>query len=315
MTDKTRNCFLFVHFTGESENGEQIYFSLSRDGLHWNDLNNGAPVLVSKTGECGARDPFMVRDEKSGTFYIIATDLRIASGKGWGVAQYGGSRDILVWSSKDLVHFDGPEAVTVGVPDAGCVWAPEAIYDEDKKAFMVFWASMTPKGDAEKAKQKIYMSHTTDFKTFTAPTLYLERDNHVIDTDIVRLDGTNSATEGYMRFSKDETTKNIRVDFGKTLDKDAFSNVHIPVLDDMKGIEGPICFYIRQTGKWCLLVDRYATHGGYLPLLSDDLLSGDMRVLSDDEYDLGKSLKRHGGILPITEEEYLRMEKAFTQGA
>ncbi len=311
MDDKTRNCYLFVHFTGESENGEQIYFSLSRDGLHWNDLNNGAPALISHIGECGARDPFIVRDEKTGIFYLIATDLRIASGKGWGVAQYGGSRDILVWSSKDLVHFTGPEAVTVGVPDAGCVWAPEAIYDEAEEAFMVFWASMTPKDDPEKAKQKIYMSHTKDFKVFTAPALYMERDNHVIDTDIVRLDGANSKTEGYMRFSKDETTKNIRVDFGSSLDKDAFSNVHIPVLDDMRGIEGPICFYISQLSKWCLMVDRYATHGGYLPLLSDDLLSGDMRVLSEDEYDLGKSLKRHGGILPITEEEYRRIEKAF----
>ena len=30
--------YLFVHFTGEDKDGEQIYFSLSRDGLHWEDL-------------------------------------------------------------------------------------------------------------------------------------------------------------------------------------------------------------------------------------------------------------------------------------
>ena len=30
--------YLFVYFTGESEDGEQIYFAVSSDGLHWNDL-------------------------------------------------------------------------------------------------------------------------------------------------------------------------------------------------------------------------------------------------------------------------------------
>lgn len=39
--------YLFVHFTGEEKLGEQIYFALSRDGLHWMDLNEGKPVLVS----------------------------------------------------------------------------------------------------------------------------------------------------------------------------------------------------------------------------------------------------------------------------
>ena len=33
--------YLFVHFTGESPEGEQVYFALSRDGLHWQDLNDG----------------------------------------------------------------------------------------------------------------------------------------------------------------------------------------------------------------------------------------------------------------------------------
>ena len=92
-----RNNYLFVHFTGEHENGEQIYFSLSRDGLNWNDVNKGNPVLVSGIGEKGVRDPFLVRDEKNNKFYLIATDLRIASGKGWEVAQYAGSRDLIIW--------------------------------------------------------------------------------------------------------------------------------------------------------------------------------------------------------------------------
>lgn len=52
---------LFVHFTSEKEDGEQIYFAVSRDGLHWTDLNDSKPVLRSQVGEKGARDPFIIR--------------------------------------------------------------------------------------------------------------------------------------------------------------------------------------------------------------------------------------------------------------
>lgn len=33
--------FLFTHFTSGRPDGEQVYFSVSRDGLHWRDLNGG----------------------------------------------------------------------------------------------------------------------------------------------------------------------------------------------------------------------------------------------------------------------------------
>ena len=69
--------YLFVHFTGEEKLGEQIYFALSRDGLHWMDLNEGKPVLVSDIGEAGVRDPFILRNPLNGKYVIIATDLRI----------------------------------------------------------------------------------------------------------------------------------------------------------------------------------------------------------------------------------------------
>lgn len=125
--------YLFAHFIGEEKDGEQIYFSLSRDGLHWQDLNQGRPVLRSNVGERGARDPFLLRSpfpEKEGEkYYLIATDLRIEAGKGWEAAQYEGSRDILVWESLDLVHWTGPFPRTVGVEGAGCVWAPEAFVE------------------------------------------------------------------------------------------------------------------------------------------------------------------------------------------
>ncbi len=51
--------FLFAHFIGESRLGEQVYFSISKDGNHFYDLNAGNPILISNIGEKGARDPFL----------------------------------------------------------------------------------------------------------------------------------------------------------------------------------------------------------------------------------------------------------------
>lgn len=300
------SAYLFAHFTGEkSEMGEQIYFAVSRDGLHWNDLNAGKPVLISEIGEKGVRDPFLVRDERNEICYLIATDARLASGKGWEAAQFEGSRSIIVWKSEDLVHWDGPWRSEVGILGSGCVWAPEAVYDEQREEFFVFWASMTKFPGDQKAKQRIFASYTKDFVTYSKPELYMECDSHVIDTDIIKI------PEGYLRFSKDETTKNIRMDFGKTLDKESFTAVSCPVLDTLFGVEGPIAFYLKEQQELCLLVDQYRKNAGYLPLVAKHPLSGEFRILSQEEYDFGKNLKRHGGILPVTEEEYDTICKAY----
>jgi hypothetical protein len=294
--------YLFAHFIGEQKDGEQIYFSLSRDMLHWNDLNGGRPVLYNTVGEKGARDPFLIRadgcrEAGGSAYYLIATDLRIEAGKGWEAAQYRGSRDILVWESEDLLDWSGPVAHTVGVEGAGCVWAPEAIYDEEKKAFLVFWASMVDQ------KQKIYAAYTKDFREFGETFLFLEKENHVIDSTIIR------TKEGYYRYTKDETTKNICVDFAADLRPESFREMKSEVLSKLYGVEGPEIVKFNDREEWCLIVDRFATSGGYLPLVSDNLKSGEFRILAEEEFDMGGTKKRHGGIIPVTEEEYRRLEK------
>lgn len=282
--------YLFAHFTGEQKDGEQIYFSLSRDGLHWKDLNGGQPVLKSEIGEKGARDPFLIRTPNR--FFLIATDLRIEAGKGWEAAQYSGSRDILVWESEDLVSWQGPAAHTIGVEGAGCVWAPEAIYDVTENAVLVFWASMV------NGKQKIYASYTEDFKNFTEPFVFLEKENHVIDSTIIRTE------QGYYRYTKDETEKNICIDFSRTLRPKDFQEIKSAVLGELYGVEGPEIFQFNDRKEWCLIVDRFAAGKGYLPLVTDNLAGGDFNILDDSEFDMGVTKKRHGGIIPITEAEY-----------
>ena len=51
------SAYLFVHFKEKrTPDGEQVYFALSRDGFHWETVNDGNPVLWSYQGDKGVRD-------------------------------------------------------------------------------------------------------------------------------------------------------------------------------------------------------------------------------------------------------------------
>ncbi|MBQ4581092.1 MAG: glycoside hydrolase family 43 protein [Clostridia bacterium] len=294
--------YLFVHFTKENLGGEQVYFAASKDGLHWQDLNGGEPVLRSTLGEKGVRDPFIVRHPQSGMYHLIATDLCMQSRRDdWHGAVHAGSRDIIVWDSPDLVNWSAPRAITVAPENAGCTWAPEAIWDADKEAFLLFFASFIPNGSNVEpdGKHIIHAAYTRDFQAFTPCFRYIELPCSVIDTTIVHEDGM------YYRFSKDEETKYIKVDKGASLTGE-FTPVPCPVLDSMYGLEGPECYQLPD-GRWCLICDQYAAHKGYLPIIIDDLKRMDPQPLQPGEYDLGGVLKRHGGVLRIDDEAYGRL--------
>ncbi len=76
--------YLFVYFTDDEGQGggEEIYFSLSQgnDPLHWRELNGGKPVLTSKLGEKGVRDPFIIRSPQGDKFFLLGTDLKAHGG-------------------------------------------------------------------------------------------------------------------------------------------------------------------------------------------------------------------------------------------
>jgi sucrose-6-phosphate hydrolase SacC (GH32 family) len=293
--------YLFVYFTGESSNGEQTYFSVSRDGLNWIDLNNSEPVLISNVGEKGVRDQTIIRSEDGSKYWILATDLRIASGKGWDAAQHNGSKSLVIWESSDLVNWSAPRLVNVAssIPSAGCVWAPEAIYDETTGYYVVYWATVSPLNGVDKAR--IYYSTTKDFVTFSEAKLYIDRSGtqDIIDTQIIKVDGKYK----YIRASKEgqinhEGSNSI---LGTWTPIGNISHLGYTAAQ----VEGPIFFKFNNENKWGLLVDQYAAGKGYLPLVSNDLTStNNYRVLSTSEYSLGANKKRHGSILNITDKEY-----------
>jgi sucrose-6-phosphate hydrolase SacC (GH32 family) len=299
--------YLLVHFTSETANGEQIYFSTSRDGLRFTDLNGSRPVLTTSVGEQGVRDPAIIRSPKGDKFYILATDLRIASRKGWDAAMHRGSTAIVIWESTDLVTWTAPRLVDIAgsIPQAGCAWAPEAIFDEASGDYIVYWATISAAGG--QTKPRIYYSRTRDFVQFSPAALYIDRPgtHGLIDTQIVKVDEPN-AKYRYVRASGDgqitlEGSQSILGDW--------------TVLGDLraiglsgKDVEGPILFRMSQAGTWGLWVDQYATRGGYLALSTPDLARPDtFQRIDPATLSYGASKKRHGSILNISDDEYRRL--------
>jgi len=294
--------FLMAHFIGEQEHGEQVYFAVSRDGLHWKDLSP-EPILRSTIGEAGVRDPFMIKCPQTGTYYLIATDLRIGAGKGWDTAQYRGSKDLIVWESKDLINWGHARSCRVAVDEAGCAWAPESIYDNTRQEFFVFWASMVKLDGDTAPQQRIYGSYTKDFTSFSEPFIYAEAENHVIDMNIIYENGW------YYRFVKDESTKRVLMDKIKQLDDKNPIAIPVEALYDLV-IEGPQTYQLPD-GSWCLIVDQFGAGKGYLPLICKNLDSGDFKIVAEHEYDLGKLKKRHGSVIQISKDELTRLTNAF----
>lgn len=301
--------FLFVTFKGEqSPVTEQIYFGLSRDGRQWEAANGGEPVLVSQLGEKGVRDPFILRSHDGTMFYLLATDLSIHLNRSWNRATHSGSKSIVIWESPDLIHWSEPRLVKVAADDAGCTWAPEAVYDENTRDYLVFWASQN--GSDNFAKQRIWACRTKDFKTFGKPFVYIDKPGQVIDTTIVREKGK------YYRFTKDEQFKAITMEVSDKL-MGPWSDVPDFSLGKMVGYEGPACFLLESgsIGKpptWCLLLDQYSKGAGYQPFVSQDLSGGQFKPDTGFKFPFRF---RHGTVLAVSAAEYSRLEAAYGSGA
>lgn len=288
------SAYLFVHFvdTQEDATREQIYFSVSKDGKTWTTLNNKKPYLTSNVGTQGVRDPYILRGE-DGKFFIIATDLSVYNLKNnWTAAAQQGSKSIVVWESSDLVNWSEASLVKINNDNAGCTWAPEACYDPEKDEYMVFWASVV--SDDSYQKYRIYRSYTKDFKTFSAPELYIEEPNAVIDTTIIDHEGT------YYRFTKNEAKSSITMQECTSLSGD-WKDVASYNLGSMTGYEGPTIYKLNGKNEWCLLLDYFSKSKGYKPFVTTDITKGEFTADSDFSFD---GTYRHGTVMPITQAEY-----------
>lgn len=196
-----------AYFTSDSD--ERIYQAATsgNDFFTFSPVNGGNPTVVSTTDTTGLRDPYILRSANGDKYYMIATDLCIGCGTGWGPAQSAGSLKVEVWESTDLVTWTRTNGTNSGIvinqPEAGMTWAPEAYWDDDLKSYVVFFSSRLYADETHTNTDNLYARVfyvlTRDFKTFTYPPASWQ------DTGYARIDSTiTKIGDYYYRFTKNE---------------------------------------------------------------------------------------------------------------
>ncbi|MEU3889945.1 glycoside hydrolase family 43 protein [Streptomyces sp. NPDC029041] len=299
--------YLMAHFIGEGANGQQIYFSHSADGLHWNDLNGGGTTLRSTVGTRGVRDPALVRSPNGDKYWIIATDLCIGCGQTWSQSINDGSRNLVVWESTDLVTWSQPWLLNVAgaIPDGRNAWAPEAIWNPATNDYVLYWATNVPLNGA--TKHRIFSARTSDFRTVTTPQMYIDRPGtqELIDTQIVEM----PAGIGNYRYIRASGDGQITLEGSNSI-LGTWTN-----LGNLSGIgltgsqvEGPMWMKFRDRNEWTLYLDQYASGRGYMPVTTTNPSApGTYRIPASGTYDMGGTKKRHGSILNLTAAEESRV--------
>lgn len=327
-TDYTAG-YLWTNF-GTEDGYEKIFLGYSEDGLTWKKLNktDGVSKAIltnnAKGSDLGVRDPHIIRSPEGDRYWIIGTDLHAegggAGGSGWN--QLNSSQNIVVWESNDLVNWSEPRLVYAGFEQAGCVWAPEAIYDEVSGDYIVYWSIRDKsKADTDENALRVYVCRTRDFKTFSESKIWLSEDQdsgkevNIIDSTIVKGDDNK-----FYRFSTSDW--NTVIDVSDTLDTEDVLDVRADAAQSKPngswkrlvtrsgsstaGFDSREGFtvYKLPDGKWCAMGD----HDGYKAFVTDDLASGKWTAATADFVD-GRF--RHGTVVRLSKTEEARILESY----
>ena len=305
--------YLFVHFRERrTPDGEQVYFGLSRDGFHWETVNDGQPVLWSRLGEKGVRDCTIIRCGSDGKYRILATDLSLAYNfrnkyhLDWSAVSHNGSKCLSMWESEDLVNWSAQQLVPLGDENFGCLWAPDVLYDPERQDYMLHWSSTHASNGF--GNMGIWFTRTKDFKSFERPRLLYQKDDAgVIDSAIYAENGK------YFMFLKcDHNPERIMLPQadhaeGPYSRSEAFDKSMLAI--EAGVYEGPTAVRLED-GRWCLFLDYYGVPGagqGYVPFLAESLAGGQF-TRADEAFSFPYGYK-HGTVIPISVEEYERIKR------
>jgi hypothetical protein len=195
--------YLFAHIM-QGDYG-RLYYSISRDGLHWNLLNGGKRVFEEYHGH-----PSITRGQ-NGTYYLVGN-----RGDNRPDINFWASEDLITWKKysnfePDLTHVpDYPKAL----PRIG---APKCLYDEASSLFVLTWHTTHDLGKTELpepywAGQRTLYVTSKDLKTFSDPPRKLFTwDMATIDVSLAK------SGDKYYAILKDERYPTVEWPTGKTI--------------------------------------------------------------------------------------------------
>lgn len=306
--------YLWTHFATEG-GYEKIFYGHSEDGLHWSKLNDNKSILANLGGDLGVRDPHLVRAPEGDKYWIIGTDLHAEGGGpgGSGWDQLNASQNIVVWESTDLVNWSDQRIVFAGFDQAGCVWAPEATYNEATGEYYVYWSARDRREDGtEDWALRVYLTKTRDFVTFTEPEVWASLNEQGDGQGGTNIIDSSIAKEGdtYYRFSTNDW--NTVVDTAPSLDGPWTTQI-APGEAASHGLrqrmEG-LTVYQLPDERWAVMGDD----SGYYGHVADNLADLEFQQLSvgagANQYSFDQRF-RHGSVLRLSAAEEERLLAAY----
>lgn len=284
--------YLMAYFTGNEPEQERICFAVSEDGYKFSPLNGNKPVITQTLGTKSARDPYIFKAEDGG-YYILATDMR--SEDGW-----SSNHRLIVWHSDDLLDWEEIGLIDMkdyGLPDTVRAWAPQAIWDKNENAYMIYWANCENSEAKGWSGTVMWYAYTTDFRTLTSEPKILfapSSGKDAIDADITEKDGV------YYMYYKDENESKICY---ATASKPngPYTEPEDPVVSVFyTDVEGNFIYNINGTDSYVMMLDCYS-NGKFVLQQTEDMTS--FKRVDPKYYDFGFS-PRHGSVIWITDEQY-----------
>ena len=281
--------YLFVYFVGNEPEQERIHFAVSEDGYNFVALNNNEPVIIQTKGKKCVRDPYIVKGN-DGFYYIIGTDMKCIEG-------WTSNHSLVTWKSSDLINWTDETIIDMREFDGDFktttrAWAPQAIWDEKAKAYMVYWAH----SDENNNVAQMYYAHTSDFKTITKPSLLYERPGiQTIDGDIAY----NKDNGKYYLYFKHDEDQTIAFVVSENL-TGPYEDKPVVVSLAKTGVEGSEIYNITGTDQWVMVMDEYGTDRFFMQQTTD---FENFSPVNPDDYSMDFN-PRHGAITSITDEQY-----------
>jgi beta-xylosidase len=239
------------------------------------------------------RDPCLLQGP-DGTFHMVWTDS-------WHDRTIGYAR------SRDLLHWSPQKALPVMLhePTARNCWAPEIVYDETRRRFLIFWATTIPgrfpetESSAEgDHNHRMYCTTTEDFRTFTPTRLFYDGGFNVIDATLLQDGGW------FYLFVKDETLKPVpkkHLRMARSRDLEGpYTDLSEPFTQSW--VEGPAA--IKIGSEYRVYYDAYREHR-YGAVRSRDLVTWE----DISERVVFPPGTRHGTVLRVARELILRLLK------
>jgi hypothetical protein len=242
----SQTAWLFTYFTGDSKSGLQLAWS--NDGYKWEKLGNGPGYLKPNVGEAKLmRDP-CVTPGPDGVWHMVWTTAWDGQTIG-----HATTRDFLHWSEQEAIP------VMAGIDGTRNCWAPEIIYDDEAKNFLIYWSSTvegrfseTAGTSEDKYNHRIYCTTTINFKTFAPARLLYDPGFSVIDATLIKFDNR------WRLIVKDETVKPPKKHLRIATGEHATGPFTVPPAPPFTRdwIEGPTAF-IGRDGEVLVYFDVY----------------------------------------------------------